>query len=74
MKSIMQSLSSEDRVQLQEQMSALPQEDRKAAISQMKEVDPTAISSDEYLQSLLDMITPKEDDNSESNFITEVYA
>ncbi len=49
MKDIMQSLPSEDRVALQEQMSQLEGTEKKEMISQLKEVDGTNLSSDEYL-------------------------
>jgi len=56
MKDIMQSLSSEDRTALKEQMSSLSQEDRASMVSQMKQVDSTAMTSDEYSQTLLDIL------------------
>lgn len=76
MSDIMSSLSSEDRVQLQEQMSSLSPEDRQATMEQMKQVDSTSLSSDEYMDTLLDLISPSEDDENANNTttITEAYA
>ena len=56
MKDIMQNLSQEDRTELRDKMSSLTQEDRQSMISQMKEVDATSMSSDEYAKTLLDMV------------------
>ena len=49
MSDIMQNMSSEDRVLLQEQMSSLSQEDRAVAKEEMKAVDGTNMESDELL-------------------------
>ncbi|SFP19278.1 hypothetical protein [Hydrogenimonas thermophila] len=65
MKDIMQSLSQEERTQLREQMSSLSMEDRQKAMSQMKEVDKASMSEEDYFQSLLDILNPTKDDDSQ---------
>ncbi len=66
MKDIMQSLSSEDRSALKDKMGSLSQEDKQSMVSQMKEVDATSMSSDEYAQTLLDMLDESEPKQSTS--------
>ncbi len=68
MKDIMQSLPSEDRVAIQDQMSALSKEERVAAKEQMSQIDPTSMSSDDFMSSLLAVLNPASQDT------TEVYA
>ena len=72
MKDIMQGLSSDDRATLREQMQSLPQEERRAMKEQLKEVDATDMSSDEYFQSLLDILT--QTDSTEESTGFSVYA
>ncbi len=67
MRDIMQSLSQEDRIALKEKMSSLSQSDRQSIMSQMKQVDATSMSSDEYAQTLLDMIDQSKPKQSTSN-------
>ena len=67
MKDIMQSLSQEDRSAMREKMSSLSQTDRQSMISQMKQVDATSMSSDDYAQTLLDMVTPSDSEESTSS-------
>ena len=74
MKDVMQNLSSEDRVAVQEQMSALSQEDRINMQEQLKSVDSTTMTSDEYAQTLLDILDPQEDETSSSDTFKPVYA
>ena len=56
MKDIMQSLSTEDQAVMKEQMSSMTMDERMAMVSQMKEVDKGSMSSDEYAQTLLDIL------------------
>lgn len=56
MKDIMQSLSTEDRAMLKEQLSTMTQEERMATVEQMKAVDATTLSSQDYTQALLDLL------------------
>ncbi len=56
MRDIMQSLSVEDRNSLREQMSSVDQSKRSDIISQMKQIDQSSMSSEDYFQSLLDII------------------
>ena len=69
MKDIMQSLPSEERVIIQEQMSALSKENKIAAKEQMAQIDPTSMSGDDFMQSLLEILTPTASEDT-----TEVYA
>ena len=73
MKDIMQSLSSEDRSALKEKMGSLSQADKQSMVSQMQQVDSTSMSSDDYAQTLLDMIDqskPKQSTSSAFGFST----
>jgi len=56
MRDIMQSLSQDQRVQLRDQMSSLSMGDRQNLISQMQQIDKSNMSSQEYFNSLLDVI------------------
>ena len=71
MRDIMQNLSVEDRNTLREQMSSLSQTDRESMISQMKQVDASSMSSDEYAQTLLDMINQSQ---TQQTTTTDVFA
>ena len=74
MKDVMQNLSSEDRVAIQEQMSALSQEERVDMKDQLKSVDATSMSGDEYMQTLMELLTPQEEEVSSTDTFTPVYA
>jgi predicted PolB exonuclease-like 3'-5' exonuclease len=56
MKDIMSSLSSEDQTALKDQLSSMSMEDRMSMVSQMKEVDKSSMSDQEYAQTLLDIL------------------
>ena len=73
MKDIMQSLSSEDRTAMKESMSSLSQEDRMAAVTQMKEVDASALSAEDYTQALLDILDEANTEEAETDGFS-VYA
>jgi peptidyl-tRNA hydrolase len=73
MRDIMQSLSTEDRAALKEQMSSLSQSDRMAAVTQMKEVDATALSSEDYTKALLDILNKATAEKTQSDSFS-VYA
>ena len=73
MKDVMQSLSQEDRSALKDKMGSLSQTDKQSMVSQMKEVDATSMTSDEYAQTLLDMLDeskPKQSTSNAFNFST----
>lgn len=57
MRDIMQNLSTEDRNTIKEQLSSMSQEEKASMVSQMKEVDATSMSSEDYTQSLLDILS-----------------
>ena len=73
MKDIMQNLSSEDRVALQEQMSSLSPEQRADMKEQLKAVDSTGMSGEDYAQSLLNLFTDEEEEEKNDVF-TPTYA
>jgi len=72
MKDIMQNLSPEDRNALKEKMSSLSQVDKQSMISQMKEIDASSMSSDEYAQSLFDIFDQANTTNTTDGF--SIYA
>ncbi len=75
MRDIMQKLSPEERSALKEQMSSLSQADRQSMISQMKQVDATSMSSADYAQTLLDMVSQSNsEESSSSEFGFSTYA
>ena len=73
MRDIMQSLSTEDRATLKEQLSSMSQEERMSAVTQMKEVDATVLSSEEYTKTLLDILNKTDSDETKSDSFS-VYA
>ncbi|MDD2292318.1 MAG: hypothetical protein PHV52_08565 [Aliarcobacter sp.] len=73
MKDIMQGLKPTDRVALQEQLSAMSEDQRVAVKEELKAIDGTNLSSDEYLQSLLSAINSNEDTTATEEF-TPIYA
>ncbi len=72
MKSVMENLSSEDRVAVQEQMSALSQEERVDMKDQLKAIDATGMSGDDYMQALMDILDSQT--TEESDTFTAIYA
>ena len=72
MNDIVQNLSSEDKASLREKMQSLPREERLAMKDEMREIDASNLSSEEYFQSLLDLFT-QVDPNEESTGFS-VYA
>lgn len=73
MKDIMQSLSTEDRATLKEQLSSMSQDERISAITQMKEVDAATLSSEDYTKALLDILDKANSDETVSDSFS-VYA
>ncbi len=73
MRDIMQSLSSEDRATLKDQLSSMSQDERIAAITQMKEIDATALSSEDYTKALLDILNKANSGETKSDSFS-VYA
>lgn len=58
MRDIMQNLSTEDRETMKGQLNSMSKEERASMVSQMKEVDATSMNSQDYTQSLLDILSP----------------
>jgi len=56
MRDIMQSLSSEDRDIIKTELSTMSQGERAEMVSQMKQVDSASMTSEEYTQTLLDLL------------------
>ncbi|MBW6489350.1 hypothetical protein [Sulfurimonas sp.] len=73
MRDIMQSLSTEDRATLKDQLSSMSQDERIAAITQMKELDATALSSKDYTKALLDILDKENSEETVSESFS-VYA
>lgn len=73
MKDIMQSLSTEDRATLKDQLSSMSQDERVAAITEMKEVDAATLSSEDYTKALLDILDKANSDETVSDSFS-VYA
>ncbi|OHD98685.1 MAG: hypothetical protein A3E21_08530 [Sulfurimonas sp. RIFCSPHIGHO2_12_FULL_36_9] len=73
MRDIMQSLSTEDRATLKEQLSSMSQEERMSAVTQMKEVDATVLSSEDYTKALLDILNKTTAEETQSDSFS-VYA
>ena len=73
MKDIMQNLSVEDQNALKNELSSMSMEDRMAKVSEMKEVDATTMSAEEYTQTLLDILTDSETNEAEEEGFS-VYA
>ena len=73
MQDIMQSLSTEDQALMKEQLGSMTMEERMTAVSQMKEVDKAAMSDQEYVQTLLDLIDTSTTNEAEADGFS-VYA
>jgi len=73
MKDIMQNLSSEDKNSVMEQLSSMSQEERSAAVAQMKEVDASVMSSEDYAKTLLDILEDKNTNEAETEGFS-IYA
>ncbi len=73
MRDIMQNLSVEDQTALKAELSTMSMEDRMSKVSQMKEVDATTMSAEEYTQALLDILIQTDTDEAEEESFS-VYA
>lgn len=73
MKSIMQNLSTEDKNRMIEQLSSMSQEERTAAVSKMKEVDASTMSTEDYTKTLF-VILDKKSANEDKDEGFSVYA
>ena len=58
MGAIMQSLPTEDRKDIRDQLQSMSDEERMSAISQIKELDTSSMSSEELLNSINDILSP----------------
>lgn len=76
MKDIMQSLSQEDQTALKDKMGSMDQTQRADMVAQMKQVDASSMDSQQYTQSLMDILnqdtTQQETNTANSTF--SVYA
>lgn len=73
MREMMQKLPEEERNAIKEQLSAMTQEERVAAVEEMKSVDAATLSSQDYMQALLDILN-KTNEQTTSNDGFSVYA
>lgn len=73
MKDIMQNLSSEDKNSMIEQLSSMSKEERMATVSEMKQVDASVMSSEDYTKTLLEILDNKNTNEAESEGFS-IYA
>lgn len=73
MKDIMQTLSTDDRAALQEQIISMNPEDKASMVSKMKQVDSASMSSEDYIKTLLDMFNKSTTNSTQTNSFS-VYA
>jgi len=73
MKDIMQSLSSEDRTAMKEGLSSMSSDDRISTVVQMKEIDASTLSAEDYTQALLDLLNQTNTNDAENDSFS-VYA
>ena len=74
MQEIMQSLSTEDQDTMKTQMSSMSMEDKMAKMSEMKAVDSTSLTNEEYAQMLLDILADEDATKEEGTNVLSVYA
>ena len=74
MGSIMQTLPSNDRTAIQEQMQSLSQTDRMAAVEQIKELDTSSMDTDAITQSIMDIINPTTSTQETTSILASLYA
>ncbi|MCK9454801.1 MAG: hypothetical protein WCY51_04255 [Sulfurimonas sp.] len=73
MKEIMQSLSTDDKNKMIEQLSSMSKEDRAETVAQMKEVDASTLSKQDYTKELLEILD-KANTNKAENPGFSLYA
>ncbi|MGE4397228.1 MAG: hypothetical protein AB7D34_07275 [Sulfurimonas sp.] len=73
MRDIMQSLSTDDKNSLIEQLSSMDKEQRMEAVSEMKEIDASAISAEDYTKALFAILDKKNANEAETEGFS-VYA
>ncbi len=73
MRDIMQNLSTDDKNSLIEQLSSMDKEQRMQTVSEMKEIDASAMSTEDYTKALF-AILDKEIANEAQNEGFSVYA
>lgn len=73
MKDILQGLSTEDQATLKESLSEMSLEERMTTVTQMKEVDASSLSSEEYTQTLLDLLDKENTDDAKNDSFS-IYA
>ncbi len=73
MREIMNSLSSDDQASLKAELSSMTQEERMAKVSEMKQVDKTKMTDQEYAQTLLDILDTAQTNEDETDGFS-VYA
>ncbi|MCK9473715.1 hypothetical protein [Sulfurimonas sp.] len=73
MRDIMQSLPTEDKNKMIEQLSLMNKEDRAATVAQMKDVDASTLSSQNYAKALLDILDKANTNKAETEGFS-VYA
>ena len=74
MSEIMQQLPQEDKTAIKEQMQSLDPAQRKDMVSQISQMDTSSMSVDEITASILDLLSPKEEESTTSTSSFSVYA
>ncbi len=74
MGAIMQSLPTDDRVAIQDQMQSLSESDKAAAIDKIKQLDTTSMSTDAITQSIMDIINPTTSTDETTSLLASLYA
>ncbi len=73
MKEIMQNLSTEDKNSLIEQLSSMDKDQRMQTVSEMKQLDASSMSAQDYTKALFDILDKKNTDETVSEGFS-VYA
>jgi len=74
MKNIMQSLSQEDRTALKDKMSSMDQTQRQDMVAQMKQVDASTMDSQQYTQSLMDILNQDTTQKQTTNTVNSTFS
>jgi len=73
MSDIMQNLSNEDKNSLIEQLSSMDKEQRMQKVAEMKELDASSMSAQDYTKALFDILDKKSTDEIQTDTFS-VYA
>ena len=74
MGAVMQSLPTDDRKDIRDQLQSMSEEDRMSAVQQIKQLDVTSMSSDDLLSSINDILNPTDKTQNSSDSGLDLYA